>query len=129
LAHVEASESADFNFVAGSQGTDDTVKYGANDDVGFLPGHLHGLRNLFGQIGSNHLAYNTLDHEKEYHSVPLPRTTPPGTRTPGRYSVAFVAHHDAPLIGERAAMHGRGAMEGGDDPVGVSSALLVEAPG
>ena len=54
LAGVEASESADFNLVAGSQGTDDAVKYGANDDVGFLPGHLNGLVNLFGQIGLGH---------------------------------------------------------------------------
>jgi hypothetical protein len=67
---VKASESADFNLVAGSQGADDTVKYGANDDVGFLPGHLKGLMNLFGQIGSGHLAHTSLDHEKEYHSVP-----------------------------------------------------------
>jgi hypothetical protein len=54
---VEASESADFNLVPGSQRTDDAVKYGANDDVGFLPGCLNGLVNLFGQIGPGHLAH------------------------------------------------------------------------
>jgi hypothetical protein len=36
LAGVESSESPDFNLVAGSQGTDDAVQYGANDNVGFL---------------------------------------------------------------------------------------------
>jgi hypothetical protein len=70
LARVEASESADFNLVAGSQGTDDTVKYGANDDFGFLPGHLNGLMNLFGQIGSGHLAHLRWITKKEYHNVP-----------------------------------------------------------
>jgi hypothetical protein len=54
---VETSESADFNLVAGSQGLDDAVKYGANDDVGFLPGHLGGLTNLFNQISPGHLAH------------------------------------------------------------------------
>ena len=49
LARVEPPESADFNLVAGSQGTDDAVKYGA-DDVGFLPEQLGGLTNLFSQI-------------------------------------------------------------------------------
>jgi hypothetical protein len=53
---VEASESADFNLIANSQGTDDAVKYGANDDVGFLPGHLGGLTNLFSKISPGHLA-------------------------------------------------------------------------
>jgi hypothetical protein len=76
LARVEASESADFNLVAGSQSTDDTVKYGTNDDVGFLAGYLYGLINLFGQIGSLHLAYTALDHENEYHSVPWCPTLP-----------------------------------------------------
>ena len=56
-ARVEASESADFNPLARSQGTDDTVKYGANDGVAFLPRHLNGLTNLFGQIGPGHLAH------------------------------------------------------------------------
>src|SRR6516164_7601083 len=36
LARVEASESADFNLVPGSQGTDDAVEYGANDNIGFF---------------------------------------------------------------------------------------------
>jgi hypothetical protein len=40
---VEASESADFNLAAGSKGADDAVKYGANDNVGFLLGQLNGL--------------------------------------------------------------------------------------
>jgi hypothetical protein len=81
LARVEASESAYFNLVTGSQGTDDTVKYGANDDVGFLPGHLNGLMNLFGQIGSDQLAHTSLDHEKEYHSVPCEPGGPADHRT------------------------------------------------
>ena len=55
LARVEASESADLDLVPGSQSTDDAVKYGAHDDVGFLQGHPNGLVNLFGQIGSGHL--------------------------------------------------------------------------
>src|ERR1019366_5872449 len=36
LARVEASESPDLNLVPGSQGTDDAVKYGADDEVGVL---------------------------------------------------------------------------------------------
>ena len=56
LACMESSESADFNLVAGSQRTDDAVKYGADDNVGFLPGHLNGVANLVGQIGPGHLA-------------------------------------------------------------------------
>jgi hypothetical protein len=54
---MEASESADFHLVAGSQSADDTVKYGANDDVGFLLWQLNGLTNFFSQIGSGHLAH------------------------------------------------------------------------
>jgi hypothetical protein len=56
LARVEASESADFHLVPGSQCPDDAVQYRANDDVGFLEGHPNGLVNLFGQIGPVHLA-------------------------------------------------------------------------
>src|ERR1039457_5567267 len=56
LARMEASESADFNLVAGSQGADDAVEYGADDDVGFLVGQLNGLVNLFGQFGPGHLS-------------------------------------------------------------------------
>src|SRR5450759_719099 len=57
LARVEASESADFHLVAGSKGADDAVKYGANDDGGFLPGDLNGVVNLVGQIGPGHRAH------------------------------------------------------------------------
>ena len=57
LPRVEASESADLDLVPRSQGTDDAVKYGANDDVGFLPGYFNGLVNLSGQIGPGHLAH------------------------------------------------------------------------
>ena len=57
LARVESSESADFNLVPGSQRTDDAVKYGANDDVGFLPGQRSGLTNLFSQISPGHLEH------------------------------------------------------------------------
>jgi hypothetical protein len=35
------------------------------------------------------------------------------------HAAAFVVHHDAPLIGERAATRGRGATEGGDEHAGV----------
>jgi hypothetical protein len=56
LARAKASESADFNLVAGLQSTGNAIKYDANDDVGFLPGHLNGLANIFGQIGPRHLA-------------------------------------------------------------------------
>jgi hypothetical protein len=38
------------------------------------------------------------------------------------------AHHDAPLIAERAATRGRGAMEGGDAHADVKPALSVRAP-
>jgi hypothetical protein len=57
LARVEASESPDFNLIAGSHGTDDTVEYGAHDGVAILPGHTNGLKNLFGQIGPGHLVH------------------------------------------------------------------------
>jgi hypothetical protein len=57
LPRVEASESADLDLVPGSQGTDDAVKYGTDDDVGFLPGHPNGLINLLGQIGPGHLEH------------------------------------------------------------------------
>jgi hypothetical protein len=52
---VEAPESADFNLIAGSQGTHDAVKYTAHNDVRLLPGHLNGAGNLFGKIGPGHL--------------------------------------------------------------------------
>jgi hypothetical protein len=35
------------------------------------------------------------------------------------HSAAFVAGHDAPLIGERAARRGRRATEGGDERGGL----------
>jgi hypothetical protein len=57
LARAKASESADFNLVAGLQSTGNTIKYDANDDVGFLPGHLNSLANLFSQIGPGHVAH------------------------------------------------------------------------
>ena len=65
LARVETSESANFNLVAGSQRADDAVKYGANNDVGFLHGQLNGLANPFGQIRSGHLVHPSLHHEAE----------------------------------------------------------------
>ena len=68
LARVEGPESTNFNFVPGSKGTDDAVEYSANDDVGFLPGQLNGLINLFGQICPGHLVYS-LRQRKEYHRV------------------------------------------------------------
>ena len=56
LPRVEASESADLNLVPSSQSTNDAVKYGGHDSVGLLQGRSNGLVNLFGQIGSRHLA-------------------------------------------------------------------------
>src|ERR1035441_6700992 len=70
LARVEASESADLNLVPGSQGTDDAVKYGAHDDVGFLQGHPNGLVNLFGQIGPGHLAHSRRITKKSITVLP-----------------------------------------------------------
>jgi hypothetical protein len=40
------------------------------------------------------------------------------------HAAAFVAAHDAPLIGERAATRGRSATEGGDAHADAKSALL-----
>ena len=57
LPRVETSESADLNLVPSSQSTNDAVKYGAHDGVGFLEGRPNRLVNLFGQIGSSHLAH------------------------------------------------------------------------
>jgi len=57
LARVKTSESANFNLVAGSQCADDAVKYGTNNDVGFLHRQLNGLANPFGQIRSGHLVH------------------------------------------------------------------------
>ena len=68
LPCVEASESPDFNLVLGSQSADDAVKYGANEDVGFLHRHPNSLANLIGQIGPSHLAPRRRI-TKEYHSV------------------------------------------------------------
>jgi hypothetical protein len=64
LARAEAAESADFNPVAGSQGTDDAVKDGADDDVGFLQRNPNGLVNRFGQFGSGQSGALPLHHEK-----------------------------------------------------------------
>ena len=44
------------------------------------------------------------------------------------HTLAFVARHDAPLIGERAARRGRCATVGGDERAGVKSASSVRAP-
>ena len=44
------------------------------------------------------------------------------------HASAFVAHHRAPLIGERAATRGRSATEGGDEHAGAKEALSVRAP-
>jgi hypothetical protein len=41
---------------------------------------------------------------------------------------AFVAHHDVPLIGERAATRGRTATEGGDERADVRRMSSVRAP-
>lgn len=42
-------------------------------------------------------------------------------------TAAFVAHHDAPLIGERAATGGRSATECGDACAGVKSAMPIRS--
>ena len=81
---MEASESANFNLVAGSQGADHVVKYGANNDVGFLPGHPNGLVNLFGQIGPGHLAHSRRITKKSITALPRAPPAVPGwsaTRT------------------------------------------------
>jgi len=64
LARVESSESADFNLVPGSQRTNDAIKYGANDNVGFLSGQLSGLTNRFCQISPGHLEHPDCITEK-----------------------------------------------------------------
>jgi hypothetical protein len=45
-----------------------------------------------------------------------------GTATRG---LPFVAHHDAPRIGQRATTRGRIATDGGDEHVGTKSASSV----
>ena len=72
LARLEDAEPANLNLVPGSKGTDDHVKYGADDIVGFLQGNASGLVNLFGQVGPGH----------------LPSLFRIGTRVPQRYGVA-----------------------------------------
>jgi hypothetical protein len=57
LARAKTRESTDFNLVAGSQGPDDAVKYGANDNVSFFPGQLGSVANLLSQISSGHLEH------------------------------------------------------------------------
>src|ERR1019366_8868930 len=57
-AGVEASEAADLNLIVRPQGSDDAVKYGADDDVGFLQGQPDSLVNRFGQIGPGHLEHS-----------------------------------------------------------------------
>ena len=54
LAGAEAAESADFDLVAGPEGTYDTVENGLHDDFGFLPGHLYYAGDFFNQIGLGH---------------------------------------------------------------------------
>jgi hypothetical protein len=44
------------------------------------------------------------------------------------HPLALVAHHDPPLIDERAATRGRVAPEGGDEHAGVRRALSVQVP-
>jgi hypothetical protein len=46
------------NPVPRSHGTDDAIKYSADDAVGFLQGHPNGLVTLFDQIGPGHLGHN-----------------------------------------------------------------------
>jgi len=43
------------------------------------------------------------------------------------YSAAFVAHHDAPLIAERAVRRGRIAMESGDEHAGCRVAVRLRS--
>ena len=78
LARVEASESPDLNLVPGSQGTDDAVKYGADDEVGVLQGHPNGLVNLFGQVGPGHLAHPRRITKKSITALPGAAPTVPG---------------------------------------------------
>jgi hypothetical protein len=82
---AEASESADFHLVAGSQSVDDTVKYGANDDVGFLLWQLNGLTNFFSQISPGYLAHPRCITKKS-NTVSL------GPRTPVVVPSKFTSH-------------------------------------
>ena len=70
LARLEASESTDVDLVPGSQGTDDAVEYGADDNVGFLQGHSNGLVDLVGQIGPGHLAHRRRITKKPITALP-----------------------------------------------------------
>ena len=76
LAGVKASEPAEFNLIVGSQGLDDAVKYGADDDFGFLQGQPNGVVNLFGQIGPGHLAHTRRITKESI--TPLPGTPDAG---------------------------------------------------
>ena len=85
-----------------------TVKYGANDDVGFLPGHPNGSVNLFGQIGTGHLAhpYNgALGHNDGGGLCPVGiRLSTSATRAPLRPSP--VKSCECPLVGGPAHRDG-----------------------
>jgi len=88
LARVEASEAADFNLIAGSQGTDDAVEYGADDDVGFLQGHPNGLVKLFGQIGPGHMAHLRRITKKSITGLPGARARHLGPAQPVAQGIA-----------------------------------------
>ena len=53
---------------------------------------------------------------------------PPARRGMMYTRAPFVAHHDAPRIGERAATCGRSATEGGDERAGAKRAFSVRGP-
>jgi hypothetical protein len=70
-----------------------------------------------------------LGRQAEPKSQRLRRTTRPGTRKVGDDARGRLRrHHDARLIGERAATRGYSPTEGGDQRAGVRSALSVRAP-
>ena len=54
LACAEAAESADFDLVAGPEGTYDAVENRLHDDFGFLSSHLDNAGDFFNQIGLRH---------------------------------------------------------------------------
>jgi hypothetical protein len=70
LARLEVAESADFNLIPGSQSPHDTVKYDADEGVGFLPRHPNGSANLFAQIYPGHLVHPRRITKKSITALP-----------------------------------------------------------
>jgi hypothetical protein len=54
LAGAKAAEASDLDLIASSERSDDTVKDGLDDNLGFFPGHFDYSGDLFNQIGFCH---------------------------------------------------------------------------